>query len=585
MVSKQKSLGQYPTPEPIVRLMVNMISKDRGASILEPSAGTGNFLKILDERKYTNIDAYELDKSLKNESKIGIIYDDFLSLKENKKYDVIIGNPPYARWKNIPKEIQKQLLANENLKHRLNGLMDILHAFILKCLDHLNDNGELIFITPTYWTETLHASNIRKEMLEKGFLEHVILLDEAKVFDGVSSSIMIFKFVKNEKARKAINVIKLPQTKKIDENIIDQIQFCLDNLKRDVVSKEGIISFKQPQFSTSDFWRLNEDHVIKRINQIKEACKQNVPEVEINLENKKINLPISELLRKEDLEELNISKSQCFKINVFNSVFFLKRDFNKDKKMKLSKRHVQLGDIARIGNGMVSGLDKAFQASPHLEFSKDEKKQFISVIKAHSLEKFRVNDSTDYIFVEGVHTENELKKFKNIHRQLSQYKNDLEKRYNYDRHINWWEWVFLRNRELLEKNKEKIFVPCKERINKKEFVRFAYVNGDYYATQDVTTIVKRSNFREDIKYILAILNSEVIFFWIKHQGLSRGGVVEFSERPLSKIPIRMINWSSPKEVKIYKEIVELVNEILRGQSSKKITSGLDNKIKYLYDFE
>ena len=120
--------------------MVDLISKDHNAQILEPAAGRGVFLDVLAEKGYKNIDAFEIDKHLKNESSVKITYDDFITLKSEKKYDVIIGNPPYVRWKHLNKQTQHNLSTSKNLSGRINGLMDLLHGFILRSLDSLKED-------------------------------------------------------------------------------------------------------------------------------------------------------------------------------------------------------------------------------------------------------------------------------------------------------------------------------------------------------------------------------------------------------------------------------------------------------------
>jgi len=73
--------------------------------------------------------------------------------------------------------------------------------------------------------------------------------------------------------------------------------------------------------------------------------------------------------------------------------------------------------------------------------------------------------------------------------------NELKARYSYNKDIPYWHWVFLRNFNLIQKSKEKIIVPCKERIDKRNYIRFALAEGDYYITQDATAIVKKRLFQ------------------------------------------------------------------------------------------
>ena len=145
-----KELGQYFTPDNIVKHMVSMIQHKKNSSVLEPSAGKGIFLNELQSNNFFNICAVEIDNTLDNESNMDITYTDFLTWNPKKKFDVIIGNPPYIRWKNISPDQREKLRHNNNC----NGLNDVLHAFISHSINLLNENGELIFITPDYWLKT-----------------------------------------------------------------------------------------------------------------------------------------------------------------------------------------------------------------------------------------------------------------------------------------------------------------------------------------------------------------------------------------------------------------------------------------------
>ena len=124
--------------------MKKYINRDYDAVIIGSGFGGSVSALRLAEKGYKNIDAFEIDKHLKNESSVKITYDDFITLKSEKKYDVIIGNPPYVRWKHLNKQTQHNLSTSKNLSGRINGLMDLLHGFILRSLDSLKEDGELI---------------------------------------------------------------------------------------------------------------------------------------------------------------------------------------------------------------------------------------------------------------------------------------------------------------------------------------------------------------------------------------------------------------------------------------------------------
>jgi adenine-specific DNA-methyltransferase len=82
--------------------MISLISFTNSVQILEPSAGEGIFLNSLDKLNNLQITAVEIDEDLENKSNHIIIYQDFFDFPV-KKFDVVIGNPPYIRWKHQSK--------------------------------------------------------------------------------------------------------------------------------------------------------------------------------------------------------------------------------------------------------------------------------------------------------------------------------------------------------------------------------------------------------------------------------------------------------------------------------------------------
>ena len=101
-MKEKNKYGQYFTIQSIARFMVDLIHHNHDARILEPSCGKGVFLDALTNAGFTNIDAYEIDRNIGNPYPC-VKYESFISAPLNQ-YDVVIGNPPYIRWKNLEKE-------------------------------------------------------------------------------------------------------------------------------------------------------------------------------------------------------------------------------------------------------------------------------------------------------------------------------------------------------------------------------------------------------------------------------------------------------------------------------------------------
>jgi adenine-specific DNA-methyltransferase len=516
---KAKSLGQYMTPKFVADFMVSLITKPKDSLVLEPSAGMGVFLNSLNEQGFTNIIAYEIDTTLTNISPIPIIYRDYLETEPKQEYDVIIGNPPYVRWKNMPTQWKKRFKEEKYWNNVMNGLSDLTYAFIYHSVNKLKKDGELIFICPMFWMETVHGRNVRKHIIEKGSMEVIVNLGEAKVFNEVSSTITIFKYVKGRDIPQ-IKVIEYLNKNRVTPEVMTHIKTLLIRLNNEYhIKEEDYEAYLQPQFKTYEPWRT---------------------------------LPPSE---------------------------------RGVEKIEMLQDVVQLGQIAEIGNGMVSGLDKAFKLNSDevKSLNLKERSAIIYVYKANTLNRFFADlPPIPYIFVNHVNLEEELRnEYPHFYDKLIKHKQELIQRYNYSKNIPWWHWVFLRNKHLFERYNKKILVPSKERWDLRGYCRFALVEDKVhptYATQDVTAICVMAKFKEGIEYVLGLLNSEILQKWVRTKGFSRGGVCDFSEEPLKRIPILRINWQNSEERELHRLIVDVTNDILK---TKVIGDRLNEINKYV----
>ena len=95
----KEELGQVFTKEKEVKKMISLI-QNKG-TILEPSAGNGAFYNLLPKDRTVAIEI-DSDVALK-----GMEVKNFFD--ENKKYDTIIGNPPYLSFNEINKETKEPL--------------------------------------------------------------------------------------------------------------------------------------------------------------------------------------------------------------------------------------------------------------------------------------------------------------------------------------------------------------------------------------------------------------------------------------------------------------------------------------------
>jgi len=483
--------------------MVSLISHSKDTKVAEPSCGKGVFLDNLIAHGFSNITAYEIDSTL------GAKYDfikfmSFLAVPTSEKYGVVIGNPPYIRWKNLEEELKKELDNNPLWNKYFNSLCDYLFIFILKSIEHLEENGELIFICTEYWMNTTHSATLRNYMCQNGYFTEIYHFKETPLFEKVTASFIIFKFVKSRERKDTIRLFQYNKEKGLPN-------------KDELYSRSCFTILDIPHFKENSRWILATKKVQDELNKFEEACRK--------------------------------PTTLLFEDNEF----------------------YRIGDYCDIGNGMVSGLDAAFQIKDTDELTPEEKSVLINVFKAKDLNAYINESVTKYIFIQEDLNEDAFNlKYPHFVEHFKPYREKLSGRYSYNRVIPYWEFVFPRNQKLFERKEPRIFIPCKERISNKDYFRFCYAPSGYYPTQDVTAIFRKGKCKETIEYILAYLNNERVFSWLSLNGIVKGAIVEFSETPIASIPFRPINWENEEEVTLHNQITEEVKYYLKDKSVKHI---------------
>lgn len=176
-----KNLGQVFTPQKIVEKMLSL-RKNNGRT-LEPSCGNGAFSNLIKECV-----AIEYDKRVApSYAKVM----DFFDYSIEEKFDTIIGNPPYVRFQDINTET-KEKLDMSLFDERSNLYLFFIH----KCVKHLNDKGELIFIVPRELLKATSACKLNGFLLENGTITDIIDLGDQPIFKNACPNTIIFRYEK-----------------------------------------------------------------------------------------------------------------------------------------------------------------------------------------------------------------------------------------------------------------------------------------------------------------------------------------------------------------------------------------------------
>lgn len=217
--SYDKLRGGYYTPADIAQFIVKWIIKNPDDSILEPSCGDGSFLtalKAICPAHTGMITAVELDpvEAAKAET-LGFPTNnmDFFTYYENnieekRKYDVIVGNPPFIRYQNFDekyREVAFRLMKNHGFHP--NRLTNIWLPFLLLCVEALSEDGRIGMVIPAELFQVDYAAEAR-DYLSAHLEKLTIITFKRLVFEGIQQEVVLLLGEKKAEM-KGIRVIEL----------------------------------------------------------------------------------------------------------------------------------------------------------------------------------------------------------------------------------------------------------------------------------------------------------------------------------------------------------------------------------------
>ena len=116
--------------------------------------------------------------------------------KEERGFDVIIGNPPYGDPKSHVVSGKELEILKSTFKHKL-CLKNSASIFIERSYEKLRKNGKFGYIIPHTFSRKDYFSEARKFLLENSYL--YLLADAGQPFIGVNYEMMILFFSKEKK--------------------------------------------------------------------------------------------------------------------------------------------------------------------------------------------------------------------------------------------------------------------------------------------------------------------------------------------------------------------------------------------------
>jgi hypothetical protein len=197
---EKKDNGIYFTPPSCVRKNIELLRKylpgeiKEGFTILEPSCGSGEYIKALcedDTFTMSTITGVEINKTIFEAVKklhdtnmnIRLFNSDFLKYSCDSTYNLIIGNPPYFVLK------KEDVVSDYNKFY--DGRPNIFILFVVKCLGMLANGGILSFVLPKSFLNCLYYDKTRKYINDNFIILDIVECSDDKYIETAQETIII----------------------------------------------------------------------------------------------------------------------------------------------------------------------------------------------------------------------------------------------------------------------------------------------------------------------------------------------------------------------------------------------------------
>lgn len=441
-------------------------------------------------------------------------------------FDIVIANPPYVGQKGHKNLFELYQQSNE-WKIYYERKQDIYYYFIIKGLCLLNSSGFLAYIIPPYFLTAEAGKKLRKFIVAESSIYKILNLSETvKVFDTVSINNLILFLAKDDRFKKIKIIIEEP-IDKIDNNFIHHLKKY------------------ESKFSTKELTE-KEWYILKSSNTF-----------EINSNN---TLPLGYLAKITPGIQTGCDKVSLSHINKY-----------------------KIGSFVKQGEGIFV-LTETEKENLHL--NKTELNFIKPFYKNSEIFKWGYISSNKKWLLITNEIEN-LDEYPNIKKHLIKYKKILDERYrnfalmDADKSGKWWFLYGYRPDTNFEGTK--IVFPYRSLKN-----TFALSKHPFYSVMDIFYIsILNENFH--INYILALLNSTLMYYYLLNNCKKKGKILELIQKPLSNIPIKNIAKNDQLNFinlvnKIYDIIfsIDYLQDLEKQKLVKEYEKQIDQMVYQLY---
>ena len=461
-----------------------------------------------------NVDFGDLDLSGNNQFMLWHTW--FHDVFSQGGFDIVIANPPYIGEKGH-KEIFQPVKLDAYLGKFYLGKMDYFYFFFHFAFNVLKNSGIGTFITTNYYLTALGAKKLRQDIKERMVINILLNLGELKLFENAPGQHnMISSFAKGCNGNKC-HVIDVHKKGSLNPRMFETILSSIDkDTSYDIVEQENLYDGEEC------YIRLHNDNgdsplasILQKISQGNEVLG-NIAEVNAGIMGGCDNITNHNL---EYADEEYVIKND---IRKGDGVFVLDRNNSRDslkisvlEKSNLCKDFYKNSDIRKYCTNTSTSKIIIFSSS---DTPTDVQTNIKSILQIYKPILVRIRE---------------------INKENTDYWHQLRRGTAHPH-------IFTCN---------KIVCPQRSKLN-----TFGYNECDWYASADVYYITNPKGGYQ-IKYLLGLLNSKLIYIWLYNKGKRKGESLELYQKPLSEIPI------FKAEVQDQNDVIDLVENIINSKDN------------------
>jgi len=429
-------------------------------------------------------------------------------------FDIIIGNPPYLGQsgnKETFRTVKEAPIGQKYHQRRMDYFYFFFHSGIELC----KKNGITSFITTNYFFNATYADKLREHIKKECQIFNIVDFNEVKVFESAQGQHNAITFLKKSEQKSEFkytysNKKEIKNAKELDSVLFNEDKDTLyanlvsseifnSNGHIDLKSKFNIDNIDKPlniiemnQHKISDYFEINQG-IVTGANKI---SNRHLKTYSVNSHNGEGIFVLS----KEEVEALNLNKLEFEYIKPWFKNSNVNRytcDLNPNEYL------IYFTSFNCINKDETPNLYRHFLKFKELLVNRNIRTDRITI------------DEYDR-YVKGLH---------NI--DYVMIKSTFQSGYFY---------AISYAREVKIFESPKIVCPQRSYGN-----TFAYNDKAWYGASDLYFINSKSSSPQNLKILLVILNSKLIYKWLYFKGQRKGEMLQLFKDPLNNIPIVDMN--------------------------------------------